>query len=201
MKRFAALLLASLFVSSAPAFANEKFVLDPEHTTILFYVSHLGFSDMVGKFTEFSGDVFLDFQHTNESSLDVHIKPASVMTSSKKLDEVLQGSDWFNTAKYPDIHFESTGIRSISPRDAEVTGDLTMMGVTNPVTLRVHHTKADYSIAGNHFVAGFSADAMITRSQFGMTKYVPMVGDEVRIHIEAEAISEQRKPGKATVTR
>lgn len=199
-RSFAALLFTSL-VAAAPALASEKFVLDPEHTTVLFYVNHVGFSDMIGKFTEVSGDLFLDFQNPKESSVDVHIKPASVETASKKLDEHLQDADWFNTAKYPDIHFVSTSVRTTSPRDAEVTGDLTLLGVTLPVVLRVHHTKADYIMVGNNFVAGFSADAVLTRSKFGMSKYVPMVGDDVRIHIEAEGISQQRKPGKATETR
>jgi len=200
--RFApAAFLTALLLSTAPALATpEHYDFDKAHTNIVFYISHMGFSEMVGRFSDFNGTLTLDMDKPEESKVDVTIKPASVKTSSDQLNEHLQDDKFFNTAKFPDMHFVSKSVKVTaaggSGKDAhdlaDVTGDLTLLGVTKPVVLHVRLNKADYNPMTNNFEAGFTAEGTLKRSDFGMSAYVPMVGDDVRIFISTEAINTDR---------
>lgn len=188
---FASTALAA-FLAATPAFADH-YEFDKPHTNILFHINHLGMSDMIGLMNTFDGSFEFDPAKPEVSKIDVTIKPSGIRTSSEALDKELQGEKWFNTAKYPTMHFVSTSVKPTGKDTGDVTGDLTMLGVTKPVTLHVHLNKADYHPMTKMFVAGFSAETTIKRSDFGMTAYIPLVGDEVRIEVQTEGTNMDRK--------
>ncbi len=173
--------------------APEKFVLDKEHTTILFFINHLGFSDKLGTFDDYDGYFIFDEEKPEESMVEVTIRPAGIDTDSKALDEKLQNKDWFNTDQYPEIHFKSSQIEVTGENTANVRGWLTMLGVKKSVVLQVTFNKAGKVHFANRYVAGFSARTEINRSDFGLNNSVPFVGENVRILIEAEGIKEEKE--------
>jgi polyisoprenoid-binding protein YceI len=200
MRFIIASLTAFALLFSFPALA-DRYELDKEHTTILFFVNHLGFSDMIGKFTDYDGSFTFDPAAPEKSTLQAVIRPKGVQTSSAKLDEHLQNKDFFNSAQFPEIRFVSTGIKVTGENTGDVSGNLTMLGVTKPAVLRVRFNKADFYPMNGAFAAGFSADLNIKRSDFGMSYGVPMVSDEVRLHIETEGHNLDRKPPAAPEKR
>ena len=186
--------LLSLFLLTSPAFAEDnKFTFDKSHTRILFFINHMGFSDTVGEFTAYDGHFIFDEKDPTKSSVDVVLKPEGIRTPSPELDKHLQNQDFFNVAKFPDITFKSREIKVTGKNTGEALGDLTMLGVTKPVTLRITFNKADYHTMTGSYVAGFSGEAVIKRSEFGMNYGIPMVGDEVRLLVHTEGVNESRK--------
>lgn len=187
----------SVFVSLILPFSvqakPEKFVLDNEHTTILFFINHLGFSDKLGTFDDFDGYFIFDQEKPEEGLVEVTIRPTGIDTDSKALDEKLQKKDWFNTAEYPEIHFKSSQIEVTGEDTADVRGWLTMLGVQKSVVLKVKFNKAGEIKFANRYVAGFSAQAEINRSDFGLINGVPFVGENVRLLIEAEGIRQEQE--------
>lgn len=187
--------LALAFAS--PAFAaQEKYAMDPSHTNVLFFVSHLGFSETVGRFRDIEGTLMLDQDNPENSAVDVVMKPASIDTQSKELNEHLQSKDWFNSAQFPEIKFVSKSVKKTGADTADVMGDLTLLGVTKPVVLKAKLNKADYFDMMKAWVAGFNGETTIRRSEFGMNNYVPMIGDDVRIVISTE-FHNKEKPAPA----
>src|SRR5688572_25468705 len=130
------LLSVCIALAAFPVCAAEKYVLDKEHTSVLFFVSHLGFSEMVGKFTEYDGYFTFSEEKPEESTVDVTLRPVGIETSSKELDKHLQQDKWFNTAHYPEARFVSTSVKVTGEKTADVMGHLTLLGVTKPVTLK-----------------------------------------------------------------
>ncbi len=188
-------LVSAIVISSSPiaVSAADKYEFDKAHTNILFYVNHLGFSDMVGHFTDYDGYFTFDEKKPQESTVEVTLKPAGIKTSSDKLDSKLQGEDFFKTSQFPEIKFVSNNIKVTGDNSGEASGTLTMLGVSKPLILSVHFNKAGYHPITNQYVAGFTASATIKRSEFGMNSYLPMVGDDVRIEVQAEGINIDRK--------
>ena len=194
MKLFrTALFSLAITAVSLPSFAAEKYEFDKSHTKILFYINHLGFSDSIGEFTEYDGKITFDEKKPEESTLDITLKPAGIRTSSKELDGKLQNEKFFNTAKFPEIKFVSNKVKTTGANTGEVEGTVTMLGVSKPTILKVKFNKADIHPYTKDYVAGFSASATIKRSDFGMSEYVPAVGDEVRIEIQTEIVNLDRK--------
>lgn len=190
-KYFFAVVFISLNIF--PLFARAdltKYSFDKEHTTILFFVNHLGFSEKIGKFTDYEGHFMFDEKNPKESSVELDIKPASIDTDSKALDKVLQGKDWFNTKKYPVMHFRSSQVKVTGKNTADVIGWLTLLGKEKPVTLKVKFNKAGIHPMTKKSMAGFSIDTTINRSNFGMINGVPFVSENVRIHVEMEGMAE-----------
>lgn len=172
--------------------------LDPQHARLLVSVNHLGFSEYITLFKTFTADLGFDPASPEKMSLSVSIDPTSIETfyGDPKLDfnAVIAGESFLDAAKYPAITFKSTAIRQTGPDAAAVTGDLTLHGVTKPVTLRVHYNGG---YAGNPLDPagariGFSAEGAIFRSDFGMALGLPPagstmgIGDLVAIRIEVE---------------
>ncbi|HVV96156.1 MAG TPA: YceI family protein [Rhodanobacteraceae bacterium] len=180
-----AFLLASV---SASAFATT-YTLDPNHTQVQFVWNHFGFSNLTGQFGKVEGKLDFDEADPTKSSVTATISMDSVNSNVKKLDGELAGSDYFDAAKYPTATFKSTHVeRGATPDKLKVTGDFTLHGVTKPVTLDVDVVKVGEHPMRKAPAAGFTATATIKRSDFGVTKYVPAVGDDVKIHIVTEAI-------------
>lgn len=191
-----ALLATSLLVATPALAAAEKYEIDPAHTNVLFFINHLGFSETIGRFDDVSGSLMLDADAPEKSTVDVKIKPATINTQSAELNKHLQGAEWFDTAKYPDITFVSKSVKRTGKETADVTGDLTLHGVTKPVTLKAKLNKVDYFQMANAWIAGFNAEGVIKRSDFGISSYVPMVSDDVRILISTE-FHNKEKPAPA----
>ncbi len=178
--------LAQSFANPTPsATQSGAYVIEPSHTRVLFSVSHMGFTTWYGDFTDATGSLTLDPKHPASSQLQVTIPMASVSTTNAKLDGELKAPDWFDVARYPNATFRSTSVKIVGPGQADVTGDFTLHGVTRPETLRVSFNGAGQNPLSHAYTAGFEARGRIKRSEFGVSKYVPVVGDDVDLIISA----------------
>jgi len=186
IRRFA--LAAAVALASAPAFAGT-YTLDPGHTQVIFSWNHFGFSNPTAQFGKVEGTLEFDQADPTKSSVQVIIPLASVNSNVPKLDEHLQKDEFFDSAKYPNATFKSTKVEKGAGSDKlKVTGDLTLHGVTKPVVLDVTINKVGEHPMRKAPAAGFEASTTVKRSDFGISKYVPMVSDDIKIHITSEAI-------------
>lgn len=199
MKRPLAALAAILLLLPHPARAEvEQYTLDKPHTQIVFIASHLGFSRSFGKFTDYSGSFTFDRGQPENSSVEVTIKTGSLDLDDEKWNEHMKGPDFFNVEKFPEMTFKSTGIKVLSETTADITGDLTLLGVTKPVVLHTTYNKSEKFPFGEKYVSGFSAQARLKRSDFGMTGYLPAIADDIDVMIEVEG-NRQESPSQETV--
>jgi polyisoprenoid-binding protein YceI len=176
--RAAALPLLALFALAEVALANETFKIEPAHSTIAFRVRHM-LGTAKGNFTKFRGTIELDRDHPEQSSVSVTIDAASIDTGIAKRDEHLRG-ELFNVAKYPEITFKSRRVKQTGANAAEITGDLTMHGVTRPIILKVQLVSNRWQVT----------TAPVKRSEFGLVfsksaETVSMIADDVGVEIEA----------------
>ena len=183
----ATIVLTMLGAGSANA-ALERYTFDPVHTQVLFFVSHLGFSHSAGKFLAFDGGFSFDPDSWTTSSVDVGIRTASINMDDQKWEKHLRSPDFFDVEKYPIMRFKSTKVEQTGEHQALIHGDLTLLGVTRPVTLETTFNKAGVHPKNKNYVAGFSARTMVKRSEFGMKYGVPMLGDDVEVRLEVEGI-------------
>ena len=171
---------------AAPAFAADTYSVDPRHTWPQYEIMHLGFSTQRGRFNETSGRIMLD-RAAKTGAVDIVIKAASIDTGLEKWDEHLKSEDFFNAAKHPDITFKADKVVFSGERPASIPGQFTLLGVTKPVTLTVAHFNCGPHPITKKEVCGADASTTIKRSEFGMTKYLPGIGDEVKLVINVEA--------------
>lgn len=185
----AAAIAAALAFLATPALAEtETYQIDTSHTYVGFEVDHLGFSTTYGRFKDVSGTIEIDEANPEKSSVDVKIVPASIDTGDEKRDEHVRGPDFLDVEAYPEMSFKSTGIEKTGEKAGKITGDLTLHGVTKPVTLDATLNRMGaYPLGDDVTAAGFSASVTIKRSDFGMDKWAPMIGDEIPITISLEA--------------
>lgn len=187
-KLSAALVLAA--VISAPAFASpETYTVDTTHTFPRFSYSHFGFSTQLSKFNKTSGKVVFD-SVAKTATVDIEIDTKTVDTGYPTFDGHIQGEDFLDTTKYPTAHFKSTKVVFDGEKPASIEGNLTIKGVTKPVTLTVSSFKAMPHPMLKKNAIGANAWTVIKRSEFNAGKYAPNVGDEVRIDIAIEAIAQ-----------
>ena len=183
------ILLAMPFALAFPLATATTYTLDPNHTQVQFIWNHYGFSNLTAQFGKVEGTLDFDANDPAKSAVSATVSMASVDTNSKKLDEKIVGSDYFDVAKFPTATFKSTRVeKGAMPDRLKVTGDLTIHGVTKPVTLDVSVVKVGEHAMRKAPAAGFDATATIRRSDFGITTYLPMAADEVKLHIVAEAV-------------
>lgn len=193
MTRLAAPLVAAAVAAAAvgPAQAEpHRYVLDPDHVSIGFLVEHIGYAKTLGRFLEVEGGFTFDESVPSVSDLEVTIAADSVFTAHERRDDHVRSDDFLAAGDHPDIRFVMTDAEQTGPRTGTVTGDLTIRGVTNPVTLDVTWNKSGKYPFNDNYVTGISARAEIARSDYGMTYALEngLVGDTVEIIIEAEAI-------------
>lgn len=182
--------LAAALAAGLPAAAAERYVVDGDHSDVVFLVDHLGYSKTIGRMNEVEGMILFDEEAVENSSVEITIDAASVDTNHKARDEDLRSANFFNVAEYPKITFKSTAVEKTGEATGRITGDLTLLGVARLVTLEVtFNRKAPHPVPSYDGVmtAGFSARARIRRSDFGMDAFLPAVGDEVELLIEVEA--------------
>lgn len=195
--------LIGVLVVSAPALAQTAnavagvYRLDPTHASLTWKVRHFGLSNYTARFTKFDATLELDPARLDAAKLSVTIDPASIRTDypdPAKVDfdkELAFGAKWFNAKVHSQITFVSSRVEPSGDGKAKVTGDLTLLGVTKPVTLDV----ALVGAVASHPLAkkpamGFTATGVVTRSQFGLTNLAGLIGDDVSLQIEAELIAQ-----------
>lgn len=183
------LALASAIAVALPVSAAETYTLDARHTFPSFEVNHLGFSIQRGRFNRSSGKITLD-PVAKTGSADVTIEAASVDTGLDKLEEHLRNEDFFNVAKHPVITFRSKDFAFEGDKVKSVAGELTMLGVTKPVTLAAGYFNCGPHPVNKRKVCGGDFVATIKRTDFGMKYAVPMVADEVTLRIQVEAFKD-----------
>lgn len=183
-KFFIAIIIALTFSFSANA--TETYTLDPNHSYVLWHINHFGFSNPSGKWMV-NGTLTLDEKNPKDSKIDVTINVGDVITGIPKLDEHLKSDEFFSIAKFPVATFVSDKVTVTGKNTALVHGILTVHGVSKPITLNVTLNKLGVSPITNKKTAGFTARTELKRSDFGINAYLPGLGDEVKIDIEAEA--------------
>ena len=157
--------------------------VEPYHTQIGFTISHFGFTDFSGFFSGASGTLVLDPAKPASSKLDVSLPVKSVLTTVPQLDGELKGDKWFDAAQFPTATFTSTRITKTGKETATIVGELTLHGVTKPVTLKAHLVGSGTNPLDKAVTVGFEATGMIKRSDFGITQYLPLLGDDVSLRI------------------
>lgn len=165
--------------------------LDSDHGKITWSVDHLGFSTYVGQFVGVEAELTLDPANPSAGTLTATIPLTKVDSNSDGLNAHLQTPDFFDTANNPVATFVSRSITvdAEDPAEATVVGDLTLRGVTKPVTMEVEFNQAGPSMGGV-YKAGFDGEATIKRSDFGVDFALPVLGDEVELHIEGEFVKQ-----------
>ncbi len=184
MKRVA---LSLLLLASLPAFAADKYDIDNGHTVVTFSWNHFGFSNPSARFEKVDGALLLDKADITKSSISVTLPIEGLHTGVEKLDAHLKTGDFLDAAKYPTITFNSTKVEKVGAEGLKVTGDLTVHGVTRSVTLNGKINKIGDNPMMKVASAGFDADVVLKRSDFGVTKYVPAVSDEIPVHITLDS--------------
>lgn len=187
------LALPAFTLSLSPVLAHaqvETYSFDKVHTQIFFAVDHLGFTQSYGRFLDFDGGITFDRDAPENSEVHVTVQTDSINMDDEKWDAHLKNQDFFHVETYPEMTFKSTGIKLTGEKTADITGDLTLLGVTKPVTLHTTFNKADKHPFGDEYHAGFTAKGALKRSDFGMTYGLPGVGDDVELMINVEAVRE-----------
>ena len=187
MKRLAIFAALAAFAAAAQA-APVTYVIDNSHTYPHFTYNHLGFSNQTHKFDKTSGKVVLD-RAAKTGSVDVSIDATSVNTGYALFNEHIQAADYFDTANYPTITFKSSKMKFKGDQPVSLVGDLTIKGVTKPVTLAITHFKCQPHPMLKVDACGANATTQLKRSEFNMSKNVPFVSDEVTLAIAIEAVN------------
>lgn len=188
---------AALLLTAGQGFAQDltkdpaavksgTYAVEPTHTKVVFAINHLGYSTYYGTFPKAEGTLVLDAANPAKSALDVTVDVTAISTDLKELNEHLLSPDFFDGAKFPKATFKSTKVELTGKNTAKVTGNLTLKGVTKPVTLDVTFNQAGPNFINKVYSVGFDATTTIKRSDFGVSAYVPAVGDEVTLRIGSE---------------
>jgi polyisoprenoid-binding protein YceI len=159
------------------------YAVDPGHTQVGWRVSHMGFSNYAGGFSDVSGTLDLQPKNPAASKLSIKIPVASVTTTSDKLTGELKGDQWLDAGKFPEMTFVSTKVTPEGKDKAKVAGNLTLHGVTKPVTLDVTLVGAGVNPLNKKVTVGFEAAVTLKRSEFGVKTYVPLIGDDLHLTI------------------
>ncbi len=193
-------LLALLCLAGMPALAQDQagpstdptqvkpgaYVLDPAHGKITWSLSHLGYSTYYGQITDVAAKATLDPKEPAKSRLTVTVGTDSVNGLNDKLNQHLKTPDFFDTAKFPTATFASTSVEPTSPTTARIVGDLTLKGITKQVALDATFNQAGISPVDKKYTVGFDGRLVLKRSEFGISGFLPILGDEVTLRLEGE---------------
>ncbi|MBI4579055.1 MAG: YceI family protein [Planctomycetes bacterium] len=192
MCRTLCLVLASVVtLTLLPALAQETaggqvYRIDSVHSSAVFRIKHLDVSYFWGRFNDISGTATWDAARPEATSFDVRVNANSIDSKDAKRNTHLKGPDFFDTKKYRTLPFKSTSARKLDDTTIEVTGDLTLRGVTRPLTAKVEFTGAGKGMQGEAMV-GFETTFTIKRSDFGINFAPDALGDDVRVIVSLEA--------------
>ncbi|MFD1509413.1 YceI family protein [Lacimonas salitolerans] len=190
MTRFlAATALTGAMMTATAAYAEpEQYVLDASHSQILFSYDHMGFSTTWNMFSGFDGEIMFDQEDPANSSVTVSFPVTTLLTGWEERFNHFMSDDFFGADENETVTFTSTGIEVTGDTTALITGDFTLNGITQPVTLDAELTQAGSHPIENKPWAGFSATTTLKRSDFDMGMFAPVVGDEVDVQISIEAM-------------
>lgn len=176
---------------AAPGLAAENYVIDEAHASAHFKVNHFGWSNITGRFSDVSGTFVIDEENPANSKATVIIKAENVDTGHDARDDHLRSADFFNTKEFPEIKFVLTKVEKTGERTGKATGELTMLGVTKPVTFDFTWNKrSPHFRKKDEIHTGFSANLTLKRSDWGMSKFIPAMSDEVVVWLEIEGIKQ-----------
>lgn len=187
MKAFQSVIFSTIILASSFAFA-KAYEVDPAHSSVMFKATHLKVSTIPGRFTDFSGTINIDEKDMTKSTVEFTVKVDSVNTAVAKRDDHLKSADFFDAKKYPNATFKSTGLKKDGNNEWEVTGDLTIRGVTKKATFEVEKLGdvTDPMMKKQKIV--FKGEAEINRKDFGVNYGEDaVVGDKVKLHVNLEA--------------
>ena len=171
--------------SRESAFAAANWRIDPARTQIAFAIDAVGYPRTHGQFRQFAGRVSVDLAHPDRSSVAFHVRSQSVDAGSSPFDDFIRSAAFLDAARYPSIDFVSTSVAKVDDHTVRVTGELTLLGVTKPVTVDVEVERA---AGGGGQRLDFLAKTSIDRLAFGMNSGFPLVSREVELVISSEAI-------------
>ena len=181
--------LSFLLASSGMVAAPVAYTLDPNHTQVQFNWNHLQYSTPEAGFDSVTGTLAWDADDITKSSVDVTIAVDSVHSHIAVLDAKLKSAEFLDAQRYPTIYFVSTGVKRLDDSgNLQISGNLTVHGTTKPISLDAHLNRVGVYPMLEVPAAGFSASAVIKRSEFGVGEGIPFVGDELKVHITAEAL-------------
>jgi len=174
-------------ISAGVPVAAQTYQIDPVHSSLVFRVKHMNTAYVYGMFTSMKGTVVVDEANPARSSINIEVDADSVNTNNQQRDNHLRSPDFFNTRQFPTITFRSTEIRRVNANTVQVRGDLTMRGVTRPITANVTLTGKGKNAQGRDII-GFETTFTIRRSEFGIRYGLPGLGDDVRVTLSIEAM-------------
>jgi polyisoprenoid-binding protein YceI len=185
------LLAAALgaLVTGGAAFAADTYTLDSSHTFPRFEINHFGFSTHHGQFNRTAGKLTLD-RVAKTGSVDIVVQTSSIGTGDPKLEEHLRSPDFFNAEKFPTMTYRSKSIKFSGDAPASVEGELTLLGITKPLTLTISRLVCAPHPYYKKEDCGAEVTGTLKRSDFGMLKYLPALGDEVTLRIQVESLKE-----------
>ena len=184
------ILTAALATASTAALAEPlSYKIDPSHTNVIAQWNHFGFSNPTAHFGDADGTLVYDADDVAASSVEVTLPLSGLSSYTAKFDQHLRSSDFFDAAAFPLATFESTRVEAVGEGKLKVTGNLTIRDVTRPVVLDVKLNKTGEGRGGAPKV-GFDATTSFNRSEFGIAKFIPNVGDTIDIRISTEATGE-----------
>lgn len=176
---------AAALAQQAPAIPAGTYAVESHHTLAMFAINHMGFNDFYGTIPNATGTLVLDPANAANDKLDVILPMTQISTTNAVLDGELKDPSWFDTATHPNAHFTSTKVTQTGPHTAHIEGTLWMHGIRHPIALDATFGGAGTNPMSKKFTVGFSAIGTIKRSDFGVTKYLPLIGDEVKLTITA----------------
>lgn len=171
---------------SLSAHAADSYTIDPTHTFPVFEVNHLGYSVQHGRFNKSSGNITLDMA-AKKGSVELTIDTTSIDMGFPTWDEHMSAEGFFNTAKFPTMTFKSSKLIFMDDKVVAAEGEFTMLGVSKPLTVTVNGFKCGDHPMNKKPMCGANIGGTIKRSDFGMTKYVPAISDDIKIHVPVEA--------------
>jgi polyisoprenoid-binding protein YceI len=190
----AAAIVAPAFAQAPPPFVPEKdpskirdgaYVVEPDHTRVMFGISHKSFTTFYGEFRNVSGTLNLNTKNPAASTFDLTVPVTTISTQIDHLNEELRHKPWLDADTWPNITFKSTSVKPTGPLTADVTGDFSFHGVTRPLTLHVKFNAAGVDPNDHYYVAGFTVTGGFERSDYGFKTAVPMIGDHIDLNIQA----------------
>jgi len=179
-------LSAVAFVLCLPMAAADAYTIDSVHSEVGFRIRHL-VSKTPGRFTRFQGTIRVDEKQLSKSSVEVSIETASINTDNEARDKHLKGGDFFEVEKFPAITFKSASVQEVGKGRLLVAGDLTMHGVTKRITIPVGIVGTTVGM-DKKIHGGFEGAVTINRNDYGITKFPGMLGDDVEITLNIEAV-------------
>ncbi|MCR6659608.1 MAG: YceI family protein [Asticcacaulis sp.] len=185
MLRFITICTALGFLA-APAFAAETLTFEPDHTSVIFQYPHFGMSHPSGKIMGATGTLVFDRDDPTKSTVDITFDMKTLTTALPDFDALLKGEKYFDITQYPTATFKSTQVELTGENTANVTGDLTIHGITQSIVLAVTFNKKAFNPALFKTGYGFSATAHLSRKAFGLGNLEPIVGDDIDLIIDAE---------------